>query len=152
MRTIGFLFGTAFGFLIALAGLNNYEVIHNMLLLDDLQPFWIMGSAMTVALTILFVLERRGWVTPLGEVMTLGRSSIRHHHIVGAAIFGTGWALAGTCPAPALAMGASGAMFGFVVAGGLFAGLQARALVEGKSKSAPLADLDIGRASTSPAS
>lgn len=145
MKTVGFLFGTAFGFLIALAGLNNYEVIHNMLLLDDLQPFLIMGSAMFVALGILFVLERRGWVTPLGGAMTLGRSNIQRHHITGAAIFGTGWALAGTCPAPALAMGASGAWFGFVVAGGLFAGLQARAMVE-KASSEETGDLDLGGA------
>jgi uncharacterized membrane protein YedE/YeeE len=150
VRTIGFLFGTAFGFLIALAGLNNYEVIHNMLLLDDLQPFWIMGSAMVVALGITFVLERRAWVTPLGGVMKLGRSSIQRHHITGAAIFGTGWALAGTCPAPALAMGASGALFGFVVAGGLFAGLHARALVEEARKEESMTDLDIGHRAPAP--
>ncbi len=148
MRTVGFFFGTVFGFLIAIAGLNNYEVIHNMLLLDDLQPFLIMGSAMLVALPITFVLERRGWVTPLGGVMQLGRSSIKRHHVTGAAIFGAGWALAGTCPAPALAMGASGAMFGFVVAGGLFAGLHARALVEEAQKQEAMTDLDIGQGAT----
>jgi uncharacterized protein len=151
VRAIGFAFGTAFGFLLALAGLNNYEVIHGMLLLDDLQPFWIMGSAMVVAMAITTVLEVRGWVTPLGGVMKLGRSSIQRHHITGAAIFGTGWALAGTCPAPALAMGASGALFGFVVMGGLFAGLQARAMVESASEVETMTDLDIGqRAETAP--
>lgn len=152
MRLAGFLFGTGFGFLIALAGLNDYEVIHNMLLLDDFQPFLIMGSAMVVALGILFVLERRGWSTPLGGALSLGRSNVQRHHISGAAIFGTGWALAGTCPAPALAMGASGALFGFVVAGGLFAGLHARALVEEAGASAPMADLDIGKTASAPAS
>jgi uncharacterized membrane protein YedE/YeeE len=153
VRRIGFLFGTGFGFLIALGGLNNYEVIHNMLLLDDLQPFLIMGSAMAVSLVILFALERRGWVTPVGGgVMELGRSSIKKHHITGAAIFGTGWALAGTCPAPALAMAASGAWFGLVVVVGLFLGLHARGVVEEAQDGPAMADLDIGQGATATAS
>jgi uncharacterized membrane protein YedE/YeeE len=152
VKTVGFLFGTAFGFLIALAGLNNYEVIHNMLLLQDFQPFLIMGSAVAVSLCMLFVLERRGWVTPLGGALSLGRNNIERHHLTGAAIFGTGWALAGTCPAPALAMAASGAGLGLVVAGGLFAGLYARGVVEEARDAAPMTDLDIGKGATAGAS
>ncbi|MDQ4058072.1 MAG: YeeE/YedE family protein [Actinomycetota bacterium] len=148
MNLIGLAFGTAFGFLIALGGLNDYEVIHNMLLLEDFQPYLIMGSAVAVAAPVLWVLERRHWTTPYGGELELARSRPQRHHIVGAAIFGTGWAVAGTCPAPALAMGASGAWLGLVVVGGLFAGLFARDSVEQRPADATHADLDMGRVAT----
>ena len=145
MNLVGLAFGTAFGFLIALGGLNDYQVIHNMLLLEDFQPYLIMASAVAVAAPTLWVLERRHWTTTYGGELELARSRPQRHHIVGAAIFGTGWAVAGTCPAPALAMGASGAWLGFVVVGGLFAGLFARESVETRPADPISADLDMGR-------
>ncbi len=51
------LFGLAFGFLFAAAGLNQYDVIHQMLLLKNFAPFLIMGSAMGTTLPILWLLE-----------------------------------------------------------------------------------------------
>jgi len=143
VKLVGFLFGTAFGFLIALGGLNEYEVIHNMLLLEDFQPYLIMGSAVAVAAPIVWLLERRGWTTPFAGPIRPGRSKTERHHITGSAIFGTGWAVAGTCPAPALAMTGSGAMLGVVVAAGLFAGLMTRDYVETRA-GIGLADLDLG--------
>lgn len=143
MKLVGLFFGIAFGFLIALGGLNEYEVIHNMLLLEDFQPYLIMGSAVAVAAPALWLLERRGFTTPFAGRMSPGRSQVERHHIVGSAIFGTGWAMAGTCPAPALAMTGSGAMLGLVVVGGMFAGLMARDYAETRS-GVGLADLDLG--------
>jgi uncharacterized protein len=148
VNLIGLAFGTAFGFLIALGGLNDYEVIHNMLLLQDFQPYLIMASAVAVAAPTLWVLERRHWVTPYAGELHLARSRPERHHIVGAAIFGTGWAVAGTCPAPALAMAAGGAWLGFVVVGGLFAGLFMRGAIEASSADATPADLDMGQVAT----
>lgn len=143
MKLVGFLFGTAFGFLIALGGLNEYEVIHNMLLLEDFQPYLIMASAVAVAAPIVWLLERRGWTTPFAGPIEPARSKTERHHIAGSAIFGTGWAVAGTCPAPALAMTGSGALLGVVVVGGMFVGLMARDYVETRA-GIGLADLDLG--------
>jgi uncharacterized membrane protein YedE/YeeE len=120
VRLVGLLFGSAFGFLLALAGLNDYEVIHNMLLL-----------------------ERKRWRTPFAGTLRPARSKIERHHITGSAIFGTGWAIAGTCPAPALAMTGSGALLGLVVVGGMFAGLMARDYAEARAGAEP-SDLDTG--------
>ncbi len=143
MKLVGFLFGTAFGFLLALGGLNEYEVIHNMLLLEDFQPYLIMASAVAVAAPIVWMLERRNWTTPFAGPISPGRSKAERHHIAGSAIFGTGWAVAGTCPAPALAMTGSGAMLGAVVAAGMFVGLMTRDYVETRA-GIGLADLDLG--------
>lgn len=99
MKLVGFLFGTAFGFLIALGGLNEYEVIHNMLLLEDFQPYLIMGSAVAVAAPIVWLLERRNWTTPFAGPIRPGRSKTERHHIAGSAIFGTGSEFGRSAPA-----------------------------------------------------
>jgi uncharacterized protein len=143
VRIVGLLFGSAFGFLLALGGLNDYEVIHNMLLLEDFEPYLIMGSAVAVAAPIVWLLERKRWRTPFAGTLRLARSKIERHHITGSAIFGTGWAIAGTCPAPALAMTGSGALLGLVVVGGMFAGLMARDYAEARAGAEP-SDLDTG--------
>ena len=43
-----------------------------------------------------------------------------------ATLLGVGWAIAGTCPAPALVMVSSGAMLGLVAIPGIFLGLHLR--------------------------
>ena len=106
---------------------------------------FFLAEAVAVAAPTLWVLERRHWATVYGGELELARSRPQRHHIVGAAIFGSGWAVAGTCPAPALAMGASGAWLGLVVVGGLFAGLFARDSIETRSAAATAGDLDMGR-------
>ena len=85
VKLVGFLFGTAFGFLLALGGLNEYEVIHNMLLLEDFQPYLIMASAVAVAAPIVWVLERRNWTTPFAGPFSPGRvqGGTPPHHRLG---------------------------------------------------------------------
>ena len=85
-----------------------------------------MGLAIGISLPLLWILERRQVETVYGGRLTLSRSRIERHHIVGGALFGTGWSIAGTCPAPALAMLSSGATYGAVAVVGLFIGLWLR--------------------------
>ncbi|MDP9351556.1 MAG: hypothetical protein M3P51_08465, partial [Chloroflexota bacterium] len=59
-------FGLAFGSLFAAAGFNQYDVVHATLLLQYLDPFFVMGSAVATALLVLWLLERRGLSTSLG--------------------------------------------------------------------------------------
>jgi hypothetical protein len=114
--------GIGFGFGLGAARLNDYNVIHNMLLLREADVFLLMGSAMAVALPALWLLERRRWSTPAGGVMRLSRSKIERRHILGSAVFGTGWAITGACPGTALAMPAAGVMLGLPVIAGVVAG------------------------------
>ena len=64
--------------------------------------------------------------TVLAGALSLSRSKVQKHHVVGGAIFGIGWAVSGTCPAPALVMLASGAGLAAVTIAGLFIGLGLR--------------------------
>ncbi len=131
MNRIGFLFGGAFGFLIAASRLNEYDVIHEGLLLRSPYMFLVMGSAVAVAMPLLWLLQRRRWSTPLGGALSLTSTRPERKHVLGAMVFGIGWAVAGTCPGPALALTAGGGLLGLAVIAGIVAGLLLRdAIVE----------------------
>ena len=126
LNMIGLLFGALFGGILAGAQLHEYDTIHYMLALEEYYVFAFMGSAIAVSMPLLYLLERRGWDTPYGGALELSRSRPDANHLKGGALFGIGWAIAGTCPAPALVMVSSGAMLGLVAIPGIFFGLWLR--------------------------
>lgn len=126
MNRTGFLFGVAFGFLIVASGLSDSDFIRRMLLLQEPDGFLMLGAAVGVAMPLLWLLERRRWQTPLGGPLIITRGRVERHHILGAMVFGVGWAVAGTCPGPALATAVGGGVLALFVMGGLWAGLLLR--------------------------
>jgi len=126
MNLVGGLFGAGFGFVLAAARLHEYDTIHETLKFESPYVFGLMGLAIGISLPLLWILERREIETVYGGRLALSRSRIERHHIVGGALFGTGWSVAGTCPAPALAMLSSGATYGAIAVVGLFIGLWLR--------------------------
>lgn len=122
----GLLFGAGFGFVLAAANLHEYTTIHNMLSLKEFDVFGLMGLAIGTSLPLLAFLERAKVKTVLAGALSLSRSKVQKHHVVGGAIFGIGWAVSGTCPAPALVMLASGAGLAAITIAGLFIGLGLR--------------------------
>jgi uncharacterized membrane protein YedE/YeeE len=126
MNLLGLVFGLMFGAVLAASNLHEYDTIHNMLALEELDVFWFMGSAIAISAPTLWFLERRNHNTPLGGKLLLSRSRPEAHHIKGGALFGLGWAVAGTCPAPALVMVSSGAWLGLIALPGIFLGLYLR--------------------------
>ena len=122
-NTLGFVVGLAFGFLLVGAGVHRYEVIRDALLLRDPYVFLLMGAAVATAAPLLYLLRRRGWVTPLGGRLELDREPVRRANLTGSAVFGAGWALTGSCPGPALASVAGGNIVGVWVMAGLFTGI-----------------------------
>ncbi len=125
-KVLGLLFGAGFGFVLAAANLHEYDTIHKMLRLEEIDVFLLMGGAIGTSLPLLWWLERRRANTALGGPLFLSRSKPRREHVVGGALFGIGWAVSGTCPAPALVMLVSGAGLAVVTIVGLFVGLNLR--------------------------
>ena len=125
-KVLGLLFGTGFGFVLAAANLHEYDTIHKMLRLEEIDVFLLMGGAIGTSLPLLWWLERRRANTLIGGPLLLSRSKPRREHVVGGALFGVGWAVSGTCPAPALVMLVSGAGLAAVTITGLFVGLNLR--------------------------
>ncbi len=94
--------GTLFGFIIARAGAVRFDYIRDMFLLKEFRMYGIIGSAIAVGMLGLEIFKR---------LKKAGHPSFAKLHIPkrqgtpgtvpGAAIFGIGWALTGTCPGPA---------------------------------------------------
>lgn len=120
------LVGAGFGFLFCAAGFNRYDVIHDMLLLQNFSPFLVMGSAVLTATPLLWLLERRRCRTPLGGHLELNRWPVERKHVLGGAIFGAGWAITGACPGTISGMLGAGSIMGFVTLGGFLGGMYLR--------------------------
>jgi uncharacterized membrane protein YedE/YeeE len=97
-----------------------------MLRLEEIDVFLLMGGAIGTSMPLLWWLERRRTRTMLGGPLLLSRSRPRREHVIGGALFGIGWAVSGTCPAPALVMLVSGAGLAAATIVGLFVGLNLR--------------------------
>jgi hypothetical protein len=117
--------GIAFGFLITGSGFGNYTTIHQALVLRSWYLFAVFGSAVTVAAAGLALLRRAG-TTRYGGPLRLPHGPARRPHLYGAAIFGAGFGLTGTCPGGAVAMVATGGLGGLLVLAGLVSGMWLR--------------------------
>lgn len=126
MNRVGFLFGTAFGFLLAAARLNDYDVIHQMLLLREFDLWLMFAATIGTAAPLLWLLQRRRWQTALGGCLKVQRTPVERKNVLGAVVFGTGWAITGACPGTALAMAGSGTLLGVLIMAGLLSGILAR--------------------------
>lgn len=122
MNAVALVVGLVFGFALAGARLHEYDVIHRMLLLQEADVFLLMASAIAVAAPSLYLLQRRGWRTPFAGHLQLARPPLRRDTVLGSVVFGTGWAIAGTCPGPAIAMVATGSVPGLFVMAGIVVG------------------------------
>lgn len=127
MKTIvSFLVGLLLGLGLIVAGMSNPAKVLGFL---DLAGAWdpslalVMGGAVAVGFAG-FTVARRRKVSVLGEPMRF--STIRHVDrplIVGSAVFGIGWGLAGICPGPALTLLGAGAPEGVVFVLAMLAGM-----------------------------
>jgi uncharacterized membrane protein YedE/YeeE len=119
VRAAAAAFGIAFGFLISWGQFTDPDRIRDMLLLEDPYLYLMMFSAIAVAFTGIFVLRRiRARALLTGEPLSINRSKPQPRHFVGAAIFGLGWAISDSCPAPIAGQLAQGvAWSGFTIAG-----------------------------------
>jgi uncharacterized protein len=130
---IGLGVGLVFGFLLVASGFGDPSVVHDMLLLRSPDLYLMFAAVVATAAPLLWLLERRRWRVPFGPdrgPIQIERHPVERRHLLGALTFGTGWAIAGTCPGPALALTATGHALGAVVMTGLFGGILLREAVK----------------------
>jgi uncharacterized protein len=117
--------GAAFGFLISWGQFSDPDRIRAMLLLDDLYLYEMMFSAMAVGFLGIRLLRRfRARAVVTGEPVSWKTARPRANHIAGAAIFGLGWAITDSCPAPVAAQLTQGVGWSLFTIAGIFLGIE----------------------------
>ena len=124
VRLVACLFGALFGFLISWGQFTDPDRIRDMLLLNDAYLYLMMFSAIAVAGAGIWLLRRRRARALLtGERISVERTRPERRHFVGAAIFGLGWAVADSCPAPIAAQLTQGVVWSVFTIAGVFLGV-----------------------------
>jgi uncharacterized protein len=124
LKAIGFVFGTAFGFVVAWARVTDYDVIHDMLLLRHADMFLLMTSAMltaAVGIRLLRAFHARAILD--GTPVTWNTQPPRRRHLIGSMLFGVGWSIACTCPGPVAAQLGRGQVASLFTIAGMLAGI-----------------------------
>jgi uncharacterized protein len=88
----GLGFGILFGFLLHKGGATKYDVIVGQLLLTDFTVLKIMLSAIVIGMIGIYFMKSLGWIK-----LSLKSGSVGMN-VIGALIFGVGFAVLGYCP------------------------------------------------------
>jgi len=113
--------GGVFGFGLALSGMTRPEVVLSFLNFDDFGLMLVMAGGIAVTATAFHLGPRVVSRPPCGPYES-SRATLRRSTLVGAALFGIGWGVAGICPGAMLASLGTGnwpILYGIV---GAFAG------------------------------
>jgi hypothetical protein len=89
---VGLGFGILFGFLLHKGGATKYDVIVGQLLLTDFTVLQIMLSAVATGMIGIYFMKSMGWIE-----LSLKKGSVGKN-VIGALIFGVGFAVLGYCP------------------------------------------------------
>ena len=125
-RLAALLLGAVFGVAMSWGQFVNPDRIRDMLLLKDPYLYLMMGTAVVVGFLGTRLLRRyrvRALLT--GQPVTWKTDKVSPRYVVGSAIFGLGWALADTCPAPIAGQLAQGAFWSLFTLAGVFIGILA---------------------------
>jgi len=94
--------GGVFGYGLALSGMTRPEVVLSFLTFDDLGLMLVMAGGIAVTALAFQLGPRLMSRSPCGPFEP-PKSGLRASTIVGAALFGIGWGVAGICPGAMLA-------------------------------------------------
>jgi uncharacterized membrane protein YedE/YeeE len=118
--------GAVFGVAMSWGQFVDPDRIRDMLLLRDPYLYLMMGTAVAVGLLGTRALRRLGVRALLtGRPISWETERPARRHVVGSAIFGLGWAVADTCPAPIAAQLAQGALWSVFTFAGVLVGILA---------------------------
>ena len=137
---LAIILGILFGFALQRVGATNPQNIINMLRLKDLHLMKAIFFAIGISSTVLFLLMAAG-------VINAGHLSVKSSYIgviVGGALLGLGFAVAGYCPGTSLTALADGRKDALFFVGGGFLGALIYTLVYGSIKGSWLFDKIAG--------
>ncbi|MGH7738828.1 MAG: DUF6691 family protein [bacterium] len=116
------IFGILFGYFLSKSRATDFDTVLNMFLFKDFQLYGVIVVAVVVIALGLFILRHKSKAFA-GKVENWDNPPVDRKRLIGAFIFGAGWALAGVCPGTVftqLGEGKCSAIFPLV---GLWAGV-----------------------------
>ena len=123
-----------FGFAISWGQFTDPDRLREMLLLEDPYLYLMMATAVAIGFVGVRLLRRahaRALLTGTPVSWTTRRPERRH--VVGSAIFGVGWAVTDSCPAPIAGQLAQGVLWSVITMVGLFRGIALSYRVQSRS-------------------
>ena len=117
--------GVVFGFVLAWSGMASPDVIRRGLLVEEFYLYGLFATALGTA-AIGVRLLRRYRVRALLTREPIGWETLRpaRRHLVGSALFGTGWAISAACPGPIAAQLGGGVVWSLATLAGVLAGIK----------------------------
>ncbi len=113
--------GTVFGFILSRSGAADYDQIQSMFLFRSFQLYGILGTAVVLTAAGLWAIKRRGR-TALGQPVKIELKPLHRGTVVGGALFGIGWSMAGMCPGPILVNIGEGKIYALAAFAGALTG------------------------------
>ncbi len=103
---VSYLFmGFFFGFVLIKAEIISWYRIQEMFRFQSFHMFGIIGSAIVVGMTSIWLMKRFRARALNGDNVTFKPKAATYpRYIIGGTTFGLGWALTGACPGPILAL------------------------------------------------
>ena len=116
------LFGLAFGYFITKSGATDYNRILDMFTGHDWKLMCAFLTAAVITALGIFLLQKNGSPTVKGGSINWKIVEFRKDRLIGAALFGVGWVLAGACPATAIAQLGEGKLMAIFTLVGILVG------------------------------
>lgn len=124
LRTFYLFAGIAFGYVLIVSGVSNYDVIRDMFLFKSIHLYGVLAIAVSLSFLAIQGLKRMRFRSLLtGAEINTEREPVSRIHVIGGLMSGAGWALTGACPGPALAQIGFGTLAGLFTASGIFLGI-----------------------------
>ncbi len=122
---IGFLgFGMLFGFVLSRVGASEFDLIFGMFTGQNLKLAWVILFAILIGhLGMRFLTGTQGKNrTKSGQRINISHKKLGRWSLLGGALFGVGWGMAGACPGTVLAQIGEGKLLGLFTLAGMVAG------------------------------
>jgi uncharacterized protein len=109
MKNLKYLFvGIIFGIVFIKGEIASWFRIQEMFRLESFFMYGVIGTAVTVAATSIWIIKKFNLKTINRETITFEDKKFSKGQIYGGLIFGIGWAITGACPGPLFAQIGSG--------------------------------------------
>jgi uncharacterized membrane protein YedE/YeeE len=103
------LVGILLGFILYKSEAVSWFRIYEMFRFQSFHMYGIIGSAVVAGIIIVQIIKRRNVKNVEGQQIDIkDKQKTFYRYLIGGAIFGMGWSLAGACPAPMFILLGSG--------------------------------------------